>query len=209
MIAEEFFETVPGQLELQHGQPIGVEELRQIQADIKRTTRPCWQRAPPTNLGEPSHGKLKADQWRTLIEFDIPVSLVKLWSELPEDDNDNRTARRRKLLDSTMFLATALRWATSRRTSENHANQYTQNMRAYLQTLRDLFPERDLRPNHHNALLVGDMLLRFGPVHGWWCFPFERVIGLLQQINTNSKLGACIILHALLSPENNFSSRAA
>jgi hypothetical protein len=33
------------------------------------------------------------------------------------------------------------------------------------------------------------MLLRFGPIHGWWMFPFERVIGLLQQFNTNSEMG--------------------
>lgn len=41
---------------------------------------------------------------------------------------------------------------------------------------------RSLRPNHHSALFIGEMLLRFGPVHGWWCFPFGRMIGLLQQI---------------------------
>jgi len=186
IVAEDYFEIIPTQ---SNWKPVGMKELRQIQADIKRTMRPSWQQAPPSNLGEASHGKLKADQWRTLIEFDIPVSLVKLWSKLPEDNGDVHNVRCRKLMESTMLLATALRWATSRRTSANHAKKYTENMRAYLHTLRDLFPDRDLRPNHHNALLVGEMLMRFGPVHGWWCFPYERVIGKLQQINTNSKMG--------------------
>jgi hypothetical protein len=62
-------------------------------------------------------------------------------------------------------------------------------MRAYLKSLRDLFPEMKLRPNHHNALYLGELLLRFGPVHGWWMFPFERLIGLLQKINSNKKMG--------------------
>jgi hypothetical protein len=31
--------------------------------------------------------------------------------------------------------------------------------------------------------------MRYGPVHGWWMFPFERVIGALQKTNTNYKIG--------------------
>jgi hypothetical protein len=88
-----------------------------------------------------------------------------------------------------MFLATALRWATSHRTSQKHRDEYMRNMRAYLKSLRDLFPEMKLRPNHHNALYLGELLLRFGPVHGWWMFPFERLIGLLQKVNSNKKIG--------------------
>jgi hypothetical protein len=169
----------------QDGQ-IGKEELRHVQNDIAETTRPRWQAGPPAKFGTPAAGKLKADQWRSIIEFDIPVSLIKLWAKAPlNDDND----RRRKILDSTMYLATAIRWATSHRTSEKHAAEYMRNMREYLASVRELFPERNLLPNQHNALFIGEMLLRFGPVHGWWMFPFERLIGLLQQINTNQKLG--------------------
>jgi hypothetical protein len=41
------------------------------------------------------------------------------------------------------------------------------------------------RPNVHVAFHIYDFLLLFGPVISWWCFPFERVIGYLQKINTN------------------------
>jgi len=63
------------------------------------------------------------------------------------------------------------------------------DMCAYLANLRNLFPNKDLCTSHHTALFIGEMLLRFGPIHRWWMFPFERVIGLLQQFNTNSKMG--------------------
>lgn len=168
--------------------PIGKAELLQIQQDISATTRPRWQSGPPPKFGTPGAGKLKADQLRSCIEFDIPVSLMKLWLDALLEGNDGN-GRQRKLLDSTMLLAIAVRWATSHRTSVKHAYEYTKNMRAYLASLRDLFPDRDLGTNHHNALFIGEMLLRFGPVHGWWMFPFERVIGLLQQVNTNDKIG--------------------
>ena len=172
---------------------VGKKEKEQIQQDISNTTRPRWQSGPPTKLGTKGCGKLKADQWRTCMEFDIPVSLMKLWSEAkPNEGNgidDRIDDRRHKVLNSTMLLATALRWGTSHRTSTKHAAEYMKNMRAYLASLRDLFPGTDLRTSHHNALFIGEMLLRFGPVHGWWMFPFERVIGLLQQTNINSKMG--------------------
>ena len=29
----------------------------------------------------------------------------------------------------------------------------------------------------------------YGPVHAWWTFPFERLIGLLQRIPTNFQNG--------------------
>ena len=165
---------------------IGRKELRQIRKDIAATIRPGWQTAPPVNFGSPAHGKLKADQWRSCMEFDIPVSLIQLWAAHAD--------RRQKLAESTMLLATALRWAASYRTSEKRAGEYMRNVRAYLKSLRDLFPETKLRPNHHNALYLGELLLRFGPVHGWWMFPFERLIGLLQKINTNKKMGASVKL---------------
>jgi hypothetical protein len=165
---------------------IGHKELRQIRKDIASTIRPGWQTGPPPNFGSPAHGKPKADQWRSSIEFDIPVSLVQLWAACADILDDDR---RQKLVESTMFLATAIRWATSYRTSQRHADEYMKNMRAYLKSLRDLFPEMKLRPNHHNALYLGEFLLRFGPVHGWWMFPFERLIGLLQKVNTNKKMG--------------------
>ena len=163
------------------------DELCQIRKDIAKTIRPGWQQGPPPNLGTKGHGKLKADQWRTCIEFDIPVSLVRLRASTRDVRQDED--REFEVVESTMLLATALRWATSHRTSRKHADEYMRNMRAYLASLLHLFPEMKLVPNHHNALYIGEMLLQFGPVHGWWMFPFERLIGLLQKINTNGKIG--------------------
>ncbi|KAJ7615265.1 hypothetical protein DFH06DRAFT_1008694 [Mycena polygramma] len=39
------------------------------------------------------------------------------------------------------------------------------------------------------AFHIYDFLILFGPVISWWTFPFERVIGFLERINTNSHIG--------------------
>ncbi|KZT04242.1 uncharacterized protein LAESUDRAFT_658222 [Laetiporus sulphureus 93-53] len=164
------------------------QDLDHLHADIALTSRPTYSKGPPCNVGTTARGKLKADHWKAMIEFELPVSMLKRWcrSTTPLRPRDDA---RRELAHSTMLLACAIRQATSYRTSQEHQRIYTAHMRGYLSSILRLRPERSLRPNHHNALHLGDFLLRFGPVYGWWMFPFERIIGILQQTVTNGKLG--------------------
>ena len=39
------------------------------------------------------------------------------------------------------------------------------------------------------VLHIYDFLRLFGPVHSWWCFPFEWLIGQLQWLPTNHRFG--------------------
>lgn len=166
-----------------------LKELHRIQLDICNTQRPTWHEGPPENLGDRGHGKLKADQWRSCLEFDLPVSLAYLLHEAYQEERIDDASRLEKVLNSTMLLAIALEWATSHRTSEAHATTYANYMYKYLESIRALRPDLDLLPNHHNALHIPGFLLLFGPMHGWWMFVFERVNGILQSTPTNSKLG--------------------
>ena len=34
--------------------------------------------------------------------------------------------------------------------------------------------------NHHMMLHLSDVLLQFGPIHGFWCFAYEHMNGFLQ-----------------------------
>ena len=165
---------------------ISQDELGMIRDDIANTTRPCWHATPLANLGQVSHGKLKADEWRLCFEFDIPVSLLRIrtWGNASQTDE-----YRAKLVHSTLVLAIAICWATSHHVSAKHIKQYEKNMKDYLKTLKELQPSQHFCPNHINALLIGKYLHLYGPVWGWWMFPFKRVIGDLQRSSTNNKLG--------------------
>ena len=176
------------------------DELLIVRKYIAQSMCPSWHRAPPTNIGDPGAGKLKADQWRSCIEFDLVVAVARLYSpqtcSLPKDSPQAK--RRAELFKSTMDLALALRWGTSLRTSTQHATKYMTYMYSHLKRVRDLYPNIDLLPTEHTALHFGELFLRFGPVQGWWTFPFERLIGRLQHINTNYKIGTCPQLYNIL-----------
>ncbi|PBK83649.1 hypothetical protein ARMGADRAFT_944798, partial [Armillaria gallica] len=144
----------------------------------------------PTNSGKPNrvsgsegHGKLKADQWRTLGLTYMPISLIRLWAESTE------APERCALLELTMNLVTAIIIATSYETSQENSEAYTHYMIQYRSGLRKLFADYHCHPNHHMALHIGEYLCMYGPVQGWWTFPFERAIGMLERISTNYKAG--------------------
>jgi hypothetical protein len=99
-----------------HGEPLTSQLNNDLyhdgtigQKDIAATIHPGWQAAPPVNFGAPAHGKLKVDQWRSCIEFDIPISLVQLWVA----DTGVSDDQWQKLVESSTFLAMALHWVTS------------------------------------------------------------------------------------------------
>ena len=97
------------------------QKLKLLQKDIISAIRPEYHQAPPRDLGNPGHGKLKADQWQTCIEFNKPVSVVQLWSRetCPPGQDWDVTACQDKVFQSIMHLAISMHLGTSYRTSEH------------------------------------------------------------------------------------------
>lgn len=161
--------------------------MEEIWSDLEKTVTPSWMTSVPTNLGKVSHGKLKADQWRVLGTVHLPLSLTRLWGSI--DPDDPRSLRCRKIFDVTMSLLSAVRVATSHTMTAEDADTYLQHMLDYLNGIKTLFPGYKLHPNHHMSLHIHEFLLLFGPVHSWWTFPFERLIGVLQRMSHNYQIG--------------------
>lgn len=169
-----------------HGRVFTTEEMEAIWEDLENVVRPSWVTKVPTTLSS-SGPKLKSDQWRAVGSLYLPISLIRLWSDVNPDDE--RSVWRGELLHLTMLLFSAVAVITSRITSPQNAAEYVKLMLSYRQELKRLFPTYKTHSVHHTALHMGDFLLMYGPVHGWWAFPYERVIGMLQRIQTNHKQG--------------------
>jgi hypothetical protein len=80
--------------------------------------------------------------------------------------------------------------------TEARALAYRTYIATFIRDLQDIHPEATHRTNQHMAMHIYDFLRLFGPVHSWWCFPFECLIGQLQQLTTNHKFG----MHSILWP---------
>ena len=198
----DFFDLSDHEVE-QKVEPLTSSQVKVLRDRINLTQRPRWHAKPPHNLGEASHGKLKADQWRSLIEFDIPVALAYLAVLHPQPLHDRKRAEKR--FHNTMHLALAVGIGTSRSTCKAFQERYVFHMQQYLKGLMIGNKGRKLKPNHHAALHFPSFLYLFGPVRGWWTFPFERVVGWLQNVPSNHKVGKYLsvsasILDSLFTP---------
>jgi hypothetical protein len=164
-----------------------MEHIREV---IKQTCTPSWLHTVPYNFGAAQTGTLSADEWRSMASVYLPLALVSLWGDV-SPHNLPDAGRLRNVLDHSMALFSATRLACLRTMTHARREAYRTCMIRYIQTLSsELYGEENLiRPNHHMALHIYDFLKLFGPVRGWWCFPFERLIGLLQRLPINHKFG--------------------
>lgn len=164
-----------------------------IKAVVKGVEKPSWLSTVPSDFGRTRTGTLKADEWRAFATIYLPIALVLLWGEGSKHSSLQVAAARRAILDHTMYLVQALSLACYRTTTDSRIQNMHRHLSDYLRCLSEV--HKDARPtlNHHMSLHLSKYLKLFGPVHSWWSYPFERLIGRLQHMPTNHKFGECIL----------------
>ncbi|KIO18298.1 hypothetical protein M407DRAFT_84104 [Tulasnella calospora MUT 4182] len=163
---------------------LGTELIQEIKLDRAITILPTGYRKAPEHMGSKSHGKLSADEWRTLLNIHMVVTIPRIWSKEPEG------SRLAQMLDNFIHLVTASRLATARIASPDHSKCCLEHMVKYLEGIVKLFPMEPLVPNHHLAVHIpADFLDVIGPIQPWSANIFERLNGILQKIPTNHRFG--------------------
>ena len=164
---------------------VNVDVMRRIQDVIKNMTVPAWVESVPENFGEAMIGTLKAGEWRTLATVYLPIALIILWSETTDHPDVAFAQYLCCILDHTLLLVSAIRLACRRLMSQTVSKRYLGYMTQYMRELEALHPDARCTLNLHASIHIAGFIEKFGPVHSWWTFPFERLIGQLQNINTN------------------------
>lgn len=141
------------------------DELNVIRLCIQEVALPTWVARPPTNLGEASHGKLKADEYLVLFTVIFPHVLPELWW--------NKGVKECQLFDSFYHLITSTNVICSFATSDAEADAYMEAYTKYRKSIQDLFPYYPSKPNHHYAMHNGKMLKFWGPLATLSEFPGE------------------------------------
>lgn len=158
---------------------------------MNRLRLPSWFPAAPRHPGESKWGKFSADQWKSFCTVNLPLTLTRLWGY------GGKQNRERAMLENFMHLVTAVKLATYRRTTTERIVNYDRHMKLYLQNLLILYPSTKITPYQHMSLHFADQLKRFGPVHSWRCFPFERYNYLMQKIPSNNRFGTSFLPFSL------------
>ncbi|PPQ89924.1 hypothetical protein CVT25_009725 [Psilocybe cyanescens] len=168
---------------------VTVDVMDRIRAVVKETSTPSWLPSVPYNFGDAAAGTLKADEWRTMATVYLPIALISVWSTGTSHPLPSASAATKKVLDHTMALVSAVSLACRRTMTQFRMDAYRDHLTFWYSNLCQLHPESSYRVNAHMAFHVYDFLRLFGPVRSWWCFPFERLIGILQRLPHNHKHG--------------------
>ena len=164
-----------------------------IRSVIEDMEKPSWLNSLPSDLGlffrTATAGSLKADEWRTFFTIVLPIALVSLWGEGTVHPTEAIARHRREVLDHTMALVSAVLVAGMHYSTQYRAKAYLEYIREYVVKLHELFPHVEPRTNKHVAFHIYDFLVAYGPIRSWWCFPFERLVGVIQNLPSNHKFG--------------------
>ncbi|OCB91477.1 hypothetical protein A7U60_g1252 [Sanghuangporus baumii] len=175
--------------------------MNHIQHVISTTTAPSFVRPVPTNFGDPAAGKIKADEWRTLCTIHLPLALISYCFYSSDIRDAVFRQRFAEVIDHTMDLVQAVAVLFKKSIGPNEIGKYRSHIGRYISRLQQVHPEANFVPNMHMAMHIADYLPLFGSIYSWWTFPFERLIGKLRDMQTNSKTGQfeATLLHTFLA----------
>lgn len=163
--------------------------MQRIKHVISAATTPSWLNSVPHNFGDPAAGTIKADEWRSLSTIYLPIALISLWGADSVHPSPARAARLRQVLDHTMLLVAVVILACKHTMTLQRSQNYLENLTQYLERLTEIHPDARHLPNHHMAMHLPHFFSLFGPGRCWWTFPFERIIGSIQRMLSNHKIG--------------------
>ncbi|KAJ3803608.1 hypothetical protein F5876DRAFT_14800, partial [Lentinula aff. lateritia] len=154
------------------------QQIAHIRHCISEILLPTWVERPPRNLGEKSHGKLKAHQLLILFTVIFPLIIPELWAFGNETE--------RKLLENFCDLVAATNIIASYSVTPTEADEYGKYFKSYRNSMRELFPQYHSLPNHHYAMHNPEQLKFWGPLACLSEFPGERLNGEFAKISTNN-----------------------
>ncbi|KAI0735735.1 hypothetical protein C8Q76DRAFT_610444 [Earliella scabrosa] len=160
---------------------LGRQTLTEYVRDRDRMELPSWINPAPRAFGTSQHGKLSADQWRTVCTVNLPITLGRTWGL--------ETGRRYAMLENFLSLVDAVQTLGYLEIAPDDMRRADELLQTYLSGVKELYKGGKIQPNHHISLHITVFLALFGPVHSWRSFAFERFNYMLQTLNINKNFG--------------------
>jgi len=126
----------------------------------------------PLKIGSSFSG-FSADQWKNWVTVFSPIALKDL---LPVND-----------FKCWLLFVRACCLLGTRMISTDAITQAHSFLTEFCKQFLILYGPTACTPNLHLCLHLKQCLLDYGPVHGFWCFSFERCNGCLSNFHTNNK----------------------
>ncbi|KAG9084185.1 hypothetical protein FRC06_004183 [Ceratobasidium sp. 370] len=164
---------------------LGYEVLSEVKKDMEQTILPSWLKHPPIGLATVSHGKLQAEEYKSLVFVSFTLTLIRLWGQ----DNTIPHGPLRERLDNFLHLMLTIRILSFQSLTELDVVAFEQHYSTYLQGLKRLYPSSTFVPVQHYGLHIPQFLRALGPSTRYSESTCEQFVGMFQNISTNFKFG--------------------
>ncbi|KAG8733241.1 hypothetical protein FRC10_000338 [Ceratobasidium sp. 414] len=172
---------------------LGYEVLSEVKKDMEQTILPSWLKHPPIGFATVSHGKLQAEEYKSLVFVSFTLTLVRLWGQ----DNTIPHGPLRERLDNFLHLMLTIRILSFQSLTELDIVAFEQHYSTYLQGLKRLYPSSSFVPVQHYGLHIPQFLRALGPSTRYSESTCEQFVGMFQNISTNFKFGMWVWLSIL------------
>ncbi|KAI0715176.1 hypothetical protein C8Q76DRAFT_618720 [Earliella scabrosa] len=160
---------------------LGQQTMKEYVRDRSHLQLPNWVNPAPLAFGTSEHGKLSADQWRTVALISLPITLIRTWGL--------ESGRRCEMLVNFLHLVEAVATLGYLEVDKYNLALADKLLKKYLEGVKELYKGAKIEPNHHAALHLTMFIALFGPVHAWRAFAFERLNFMMQSLNINNNFG--------------------
>ncbi|KZT54921.1 hypothetical protein CALCODRAFT_510434 [Calocera cornea HHB12733] len=139
---------------------------------------------PPSihEVGEPGGGSLTSDEWRCLAVLYGPAAIPPVLIAA------GHSAAARNYLKLAASIKIFMRREITQAELERAEDLYRQFLREYV----EIYGAENVTPTFHWILHMAAQIRRFGPVHGFWTYLFERLNKLLKGFATNGHKGGAM-----------------
>ena len=143
-----------------------------LEEKMKLFTTPYNAGRLPTSIGS-GYGGFTANQWSNWITIFSPVLLKEI---LPAKD-----------LRCWLLFVRACSLLKPRFIRKCDAESADLYLLQYCKTFERLYGPRSITPNMHLHAHLKQCILDYGPLHAFWCYPFERYNGILGSFYSNKR----------------------
>lgn len=146
--------------------------LQTLQEKSENITFPYGVGRIPLKIGS-SFAGFTADQWRLWTTVLSPIVLKGI---LPDED-----------LRIWLLFVRSCTILCSRIITLSDVHEADTYLVQFCKLFQHKYGQASVTPNMHLHMHLSQCLMDYGPVHSFWCFPFERYNGLLGAYHTNRK----------------------
>ena len=148
------------------------KDFQKLEEQMKLFTTPYNAGRLPTSIGS-GYGGFIANQWSNWITIFSPILLKEI---LPDED-----------LHCWLLFVRACSLLKPRFITKNDAELADLCLLQYCKKCQDLYGPKTITPNMHLHTHLKQCIFDYGPLHAFWCYPFERHNGILGSFHSNKK----------------------